>query len=92
MTEENKKKALDAFLRNPYWKGIYEGAPEKVKRLYELSFARAENLIDAAEDKSGTESLYGEFEDADWQYLIDNTTNNMAKWGLHQAREKYQKK
>ena len=91
MTDESKEKALTEFLKNPYWKGIYDKAPEKVKRLYELSFARAENLISADEDKAATESLYKEFDDSDWDYLIENTESNMARWGYRQARALYLK-
>ena len=92
MTDEIKGKALKEFLKNPYWKDIYENAPEKVKRLYEFSFARAENLISADEDKRATESLYKGFDDSDWDYLIKNTESNMAKWGYRQARVQYRKK
>lgn len=89
MTGEITEKALGVFMKNPYWKGIYEKAPDKVKRLYELSFARAENLITGEDDKEGTLALYGQFEDADWEYLIENTQNSMAKWGYKKARERF---
>lgn len=89
MTEEIKEKALVAFMKSPYWKGVYEKAPEKVKRLYELSFARAEKLITEEDDKEGTFALYRQFEDADWEYLIENTQNSMAKWGYKKARDRF---
>lgn len=54
----------------------------------ELSFARAEKLITEEDDKEGTMALYRQFEDADWEYLIENTQNSMAKWGYKKAREK----
>ena len=89
MTEEIKEKALAAFMKSAYWKGIYEKATDKVKRLYELSFARAEKLITEEDDKEGTMALYRQFEDADWEYLIENTQNSMAKWGYKKARERF---
>lgn len=89
MTEEIKEKALAAFMKSSYWEGIYAKAPDKVKRLYELSFARAEKLITEEDDKEGTLALYGQFEDADWEYLIENTQNSMAKWGYRKARERF---
>ena len=89
MTEEIKEKALGAFMKTPYWKGVYEKAPDKVKRIYELSFARAEKLITEEDDKEGTMALYRQFEDADWEYLIENTQNSMAKWGYQKARERF---
>lgn len=92
MKEEIKQKALDAFLKNKYWESIYNKAPDKVKIFYELSFARAENLIGDNEDKEGTIALYKAFDDSDWEYLISHTQNRMGKWGYKKARERYGKK
>lgn len=92
MTKEMTEKALAVFMKNPYWKEVYEKAPENVKRLYELSFARAEELISGEDDKEGTMSLYGQFENSDWDYLISNTQNSMAKWGYQKARERFGRK
>ena len=89
MTEEIREKALGVFMKNPYWKGVYEKAPDKVKRLYELSFARAESLITGEDDKNGTLALYSQFENPDWEYLMANTQNSMAKWGYKKARERF---
>ena len=91
MTKEITEKALEAFMKNAYWKGVYEKAPENVKRLYELSFARAENLISGEEDKKSTKLLYRQFEDSDWDYVISNSQNRMAKWGYKQARDQVRK-
>ena len=92
MTQEIKEKALDAFLKNPYWKGIYERAPEKAKKFYEIVFANSEGLLSQGEHVSSVHEIYGQFDDADWEYVIANTQNNMAKWGYKKAREKFGKK
>ena len=92
MTTEIKEKGLAAFLKNPYWKGIYEGASEKCKRYYEINFAASERLMSSEEHKAEVIEVYKTLDPADWEYLISHTQNNMGKWGFKNAREKYGKK
>lgn len=92
MTQEIKEQALAAFLKNPYWKGIYDKAPAKAKIFYEIVFANSEGLIPKEEHVSSIHEIYRQFDDADWEYIIANTRNKMAKWGYNKAREKFGKK
>lgn len=92
MTNEIKEKALSAFLKNPYWEGVYKNAPEKAKRFYEIVFANSKDLISQDEHVKSVHELYGQFDDDDWDYIIEHTQNNMGKWGYRKARERFGKK
>ena len=92
MDEEKIQKALEKFIKNPYWKGIYEGAPEKAKEYYRYIFAGS---LEEGTDAVRSEALvkcYKEMGDDDWDYIIGHEEDRMGRWGLKQAREKYQKK
>ena len=42
-------------------------------------------------DDKAIRALYGEFSDADWEYLIDKTQSPMGKWGYKKAKKKFGK-
>lgn len=87
------QKGLERYLKNPHWKGIYDGAPADAKAYYDLHFSQMDGGRDDQDAYAkAMEEAYRGLTDEGWEYILDNTTNNMAKWGLHQAREKYQKK
>lgn len=91
MKTEKMQKAMDKFLANPHWKEVYEGAPEKVKKLYEITFVIANEGKKEEGDDKAIRALYGEFSGADWEYLIDKTQSPMGKWGYKKAKEKFGK-
>ena len=92
MNNEKMQAAIDRFLKDPYWKGIYEGASEKCKQFYDQNFAYSLQAVDPKEHTEATIAVYKELDASDWDYLISHSQNNMCKWGLKQAREKYGKK
>jgi hypothetical protein len=92
MSDEKMQTAVNKFLKNPYWKGIYEGASENCKKFYEQNFAYSLDAVDKKEHTDIVVSLYKSFSDSDWDYLISHTNNQMSKNGYQKARENYSKK
>lgn len=90
MNKEKIEKTLAEFVKNPYWRSIYDNAPEKAKQFYRIRFAYAEKAISSVERNEEILELYKEFTPEDWDYVISNCENKMSAWGLEQAKAKYQ--
>lgn len=86
------QEAVDKFLKNPYWKGVYDGASERCKQFYEQNFAYSLGAVKKEDHQREVIALYKTFAPADWDYLIGHTHQNMCKWGYEQARKKYEKR
>lgn len=90
MDKAKIEEAVAEFVKNPYWKGIYDNAPPLAKQYYGIVFANSEGKVDENEAKEETLAMYKAFGDADWDYVIANTENKMVAWGMQKNREKYQ--
>ena len=80
VTDESLEAAVKRFRQNSYWRGVYDNAPEKAKRLYALQFWPSVNvdlydrckeefrpLVQAAQAALGV---------VDLEYLIAHTSSN----------------
>lgn len=90
MENEKIQKALDRFLKNPYWSDIYNNASDLCKRFYEQHFAFSLNVVDGEEHIREVEEIYRAFTPSDWDYIINHTKDQMSRWGYEQARAKYE--
>ena len=86
------QEAIDKFLKNPYWKDVFEKAPERCKEFYKQHFAYSLDAVDKTEHEKKVIDLYKSFSPTDWDYLIGYTQQRMGKWGYEQARKKYEGK
>ena len=69
---------------------MYDESPsETAKEYYADNFAYS---LDLTDDDKETIAIYRRLSAADWDYIIDNCHNNMGKWGLQQAKKKYETK
>ena len=102
-----KKKSMasgfDVFMRNPYWRQLYENAPsDRLKEWYKRSFeydglayldlsvdekAKIRKELDK-QDRDDPIILTRE----DWQYLFDNTTNQMERAFIRKIMSRLDKK
>ncbi len=78
--------------RDVMW--LYLGAPEGVKRYYEVGFYEASPAYhDSEEERVQTKNdiiaIYRSLTDKDWDYIINHEHWGVAKWGLRNVREKY---
>ena len=89
MNESKQNEAIEKFLKNPYWKGIYDKASEAAKTYYKVLFAASLGAIEGDEKKESFKSAYKGLSQDDWAYVIGHAENKMAKWGLEQAKKKY---
>jgi hypothetical protein len=70
--KEKKSKALEAYLKNPYWKGQYENAPsEECKEylLYTFCSSKYEGPDGDAEFDEWRKSAEDGLSVGDWEYL-----------------------
>ena len=81
--------AIAQFLKNPYWKDLYDKAPALCKEFYRYHFAHSLKAVEKKVYEDAVIGLYKKFSPEDWEYLISNTQSSMGKWGYRQAREKY---
>lgn len=80
-------KGFDQFMENPYWRGVYEGAPsEDLREYYRIVFdIRSFVPCAPSEVEEGQARLEGLWLDqADVRYLLDHA-------GMNQARAFYRK-
>lgn len=81
--------ALEAFLLNPYWKRLYENAPETLKAHYRLTFYYSMNNLatetELSSFKEAMANVEGQMTVEDWQYLIAHSS-------CGQARAEYRKR
>ena len=92
--KEAIEKGRVRYLKNKYWKSIYDGAPECAKGWYDLIFSqqdggRAPGNIEAF--SSMMDRVYSSLDDAGWNYIIEHTTHNMMRNSLREKRAKYGK-
>lgn len=76
---EKFQQALDYFMENPFWKGVYEKAPSGAKAWLEGSFyptwvcettgAEPDNEAEAEADRQW-KAFKPKMKKADWEYLI----------------------
>ncbi len=92
--KEAIEKGKVRYLKNKYWKSIYDGAPECAKGWYDLIFS----LLDGGNDHENEEafsmmmdSVYDSLDDAGWDYIIDHTTHKMERHFLVEERKKRSK-
>ena len=91
--DEAIEKGHKRYFKNAYWKELYDDAPECAKRYYDLIFSQLDGGNEeevAGEFRTRMEAAYKNMEDAGWEYLIHNTTNQMAKHALKEKRAKIQ--
>lgn len=105
MTNNNKigvliQDAIGGFRENPYWKGVYDNAPEGAKSYYRLMFAMTllgtvakDGQVDMASIGADEERdrIYHTMDDESWDYVLANAGHAEAL-GLHIARKKMQGK
>lgn len=81
--------ALETFLLNPYWIGIYENAPEAVKAYFRLTFYYSINNLGTETElsafKEAKANVEGKMTVDDWKYFIAQTS-------CGQARAEYRKR
>ena len=71
-------KEVNEFLRNPYWKKIYENAPsDRVKEWYSLTFYRS--VTDDTSVNRTKKDIEQEMTKEDLQYLYDNNRGPILK-------------
>ena len=73
---------FDTFMKNPYWKGIYENAPsEDLKQYFRIRFNSSDLEEDAAcHGESAEEKLSAiSLDKADIRYLLAFTRNGYAR-------------
>ena len=84
--------ALNEFLENPYWKKLYDNAPERVKPYLKAQFANALLEDSSAECKKADKMLAEAKETmrkSDWKYLYENDgQNGIVKWHYKAMMEK----
>lgn len=86
------------FYQKREFRGVYLGASERAKRYYEISFCGGspDSFRNTEEENEQIRqdliAVYRNLTDEDWDYLIGHTHWGMAKWGLGNAREKYERK
>lgn len=93
--DEAIEKGHTRYFKNSYWKSLYDDAPDGAKKYYDLIFSQQDGGNDKENDdefKKRMEASYRNMTDADWDYLISNTTNQMLKHSLKEKREKFSKK
>lgn len=79
--EEEKRRGIAAFLENPYWKAVYDNAPEDAKRWYEWCFAWSEADDEHVSDyfsAKGDEEVMN-LSDAAISYISRNVDNKYGK-------------
>ena len=75
-------KGFDAFMANPYWRGIYENAPsDYVREYYQIMFDTSSFVLGSeGTDGKGVERMQELLLDqADIQYLLEHTSMAQAK-------------
>lgn len=88
--EEAIEKGHKRYFKNSYWKGLYDDAPEDAKKYYDLIFSQLDGATEPDNlpvFKEMMEGVYQGMSEAGWNYLINNTSNQMAKFHLEQKRE-----
>ncbi len=94
---------FDVFMSNPYWRQVYENAPsdrlkENYKRSFEyhgldrlnLSFGEKMRIRKELEKQDREDPIILTKED--WQYLFDNTTNQMERAFIRKIISRLDKK
>ncbi len=81
MDQEKERKSFEAFMKNPSWKRIYEGAPStECKDYYRYSFYFSKYYDPDAEDASEFDKLqeyyYDKLSIQDWEYIKKNSGNS----------------
>ncbi len=71
--------AINEYVKNPYWKEIYDNAPVNVKSYLSLDFYDDEFDLEVEEYLQEIKPIELKMTKSDWQYLIDNTENQIAK-------------
>lgn len=69
-------------MKNPHWAAYYDNAPSKALKEYiRISFDNNPFVTTVQEPnyEEKKKKLSAIFTDEDWQYLIDNTENGLAK-------------
>lgn len=90
--QEAIEKGHKRYCRNSYWKELYEDAPKDAKPYYDLIVSQLDGGNDKendAEFKSMMETVYKGMSESGWDYIINNTTNQMAKYDLKQKKERF---
>jgi len=76
ITPESLKAAVSAFRKNPYWRGIYDNAPIRARKVLVLRFWASENasLVDGCEEEFNdlVAEARQKLKVADLEYLIAN--------------------
>ena len=86
------------FYQKREFRRVYLGASERAKRYYEISFygGSPASFNDTEEENEQIRqdliAAYQSLTDTDWGYIIGHVNWGMAKWGLAQARKKYDRK
>lgn len=81
MDKEKEKKSFEAFMKNPSWKRIYDGAPsDACKEYYRYVFYSSKYYDPDAEDASEFDEMqehyYGKLAIPDWEYIKKNAGNS----------------
>lgn len=88
--QEAIEKGHKRYFRNSYWKGLYDDAPDDAKSYYDLIFSQLDGGNDKeneAEFNSMMENTYKVMSGAGWDYIINNTVNQMARHSLRKKKE-----
>ena len=91
MGKGKKETAIEKFLKNAYWKELYENAPGNAQKYYEYLFMKSDGALEDSEREGIIIPIFKSMTSTEWDYVIENTLNKMGKWGLKKAREKYGK-
>lgn len=92
--QEAIEKGHKRYFKNSYWKELYEDAPVDAKKYYDLIFSQLDGGSEQENDadfKAMMEDAYQSMSEEGWEYLINNSTNQMVKSNLRKKKEKYSK-
>ena len=87
------QEALDRFMENPYWRSIYDAAPENVKKSEEIVYyisLKEDEMSDEEEaeiDRIRNE-IHSSFSKEDWLYSADTAIHpKQREWFMKKAEE-----
>ena len=80
---------FNLFLENPYYKTLYNNAPENVKKYYRIKWDNNSNTDNKSSSQEKIKNILSDFLQKDWEYLINNAPSAQIRLFLKTQMQKY---
>ena len=78
---------FEMFLKNPYWKAVYDNAPQKVKEYYKIAWDNNSKCSDTMFKE--VDKKRDEFAQEDWLYIISQSHGRAKYEYTKMMKEKF---